>query len=69
MPRNWNKKIIISYDDDSQSLFAASDDDYELQGDEDNPLRRVMLVVNETEPQTETGVSISYDDSLYKLKG
>ena len=53
LPGNPNKKRIISQDDDSLSLFALSDVEKELQQEEDNPLRKVMFVVNDTEPQSE----------------
>ena len=52
LPGNPNK-IIISQDDDSLSLFAPSDVEEELQQEEDNPLRKVMFVVNDTKPQSE----------------
>ena len=50
---NPNKKRINSQDDDSLSLFAPSDMEEELQQEEDDPLRKVMFVVNDTEPQSE----------------
>ena len=53
LPGNPNKKRIISQDDDSLSLFAPSDVEEELQQEEDDPLRKVMFVVNDTEPQSE----------------
>ena len=53
LPGNPNKKRIISQDDDSLSLFAPSEVEKELQQEEDNPLRKVMFVVNDTEPQSE----------------
>ena len=53
MPFNANRKTVISQDNDSLSLFAPLDVEDELQGGEDNPLHRVMFVVNETEPQPE----------------
>ena len=63
MPFNANRKTVISQDNDPLSLFAPSDVEDELQGGEDNPLHRVMFVVNETEPQAEEqiGFSISKD--------
>ena len=48
-----NKKRIISQDDNSLSLFAPSDVEEELQQEEDDPLRKVMFVVNDTEIQSE----------------
>ena len=53
LPAN-SKKRIISQDDDSLSLFAPSDVEEELQQEEDDPLRKVMFVVNDTEPQSES---------------
>ena len=53
LPGNPNKKRIISQDDDSLSLFAPSDVEEELPQEEDDPLRRVMFVVTDTEPQSE----------------
>ena len=53
LPGNPNKKRINSQDDDSLSLFAPSDVEEELQQEEDDPLRKVMFVVNDTEPQSE----------------
>ena len=50
LPGNPNKKRIISQDDDSLSLFAPSDMEEELQQEGDGPLRKVMFVVNDTEP-------------------
>ena len=38
---------------DSLSLFAPSDVEEELQQEEGDPLRKVMFVVNNTEPQSE----------------
>ena len=51
LPGNPNKKRIISQDDDSLSLTPL-DVEEELQ-QEDDPLRKVMFVVNDTEPQSE----------------
>ena len=53
LPGNPNKKRIIYQDDDSLSLFAPSDVAEELQQEEDDPLRKVMFMVNDTEPQSE----------------
>ena len=53
----------ISQDDDSLSLFAPSDMEEELQQEEDDPLRKVMFVVSDTEPQSEGHT----DDILYEL--
>ena len=53
LPGNPNKKGIISQDDDSLSLFAPSDVEEELQQEEDDLLRKVMFVVNDTELQSE----------------
>ena len=66
-PDNVNKKIIISQNDDSLSLFLSSYLDDGLQGDEGDPLRSAMFVFNETESQPETKVSISNDDILSHL--
>ena len=49
LPGNPNKKRIISQDNDSLSLSAPSDVAEELQ-QEDDPLKKVMFVVNDTEP-------------------
>ena len=51
---NGNKKIIISQDDGSLSLFLPLDLEDELQGDENDPLPKVMFLFNEIEPQPET---------------
>ena len=64
LPGNPNKKRIISQDDDSLSLFAPSDVEEELQQEED-PLRKVMFVVNDTESQSEGHT----DDILCELTG
>ena len=53
IPGNPNQKIIISQDDNSLSLFALSDVEDDLQHEEDDPLRKVMFMVNDTEPQSE----------------
>ena len=50
---NPNKKRIISQDDYSLSLFAPPYVEEELQQEEDDPLRKVMFVVNDAEPQSE----------------
>ena len=50
---NPNKKRIIFQDNDSLSLFAPSDVEEELQLEEGNLLRKVVFVVNDTEPQSE----------------
>lgn len=65
MPRNTNKDRIISQDNDSISLLADSDVEDESKGDQDYPLRCVMLV-NETE-QPETGVRTSNEHILRDL--
>ena len=49
---NPKKKRIMSQHNDSLSLFAPSDVDGDLQQEEDDPLRKVMFVVNDTEPQS-----------------
>ena len=49
LPDNLNKKIIISQNDDSLSLFAPSDVDHDLQREEQDALWKVMFVVNDTE--------------------
>ena len=67
LPGNVNKKIIISQNDDSLSLFPSSCLEDGLQGDEGDPLRSAMFVFNETESQPETKVSISNDDTLCNL--
>ena len=54
---------IISQDNDSLSLFAPSDVEDDLQRQEDNPLQKVMFVVNDTEPQSEGHT----DDTLCTL--
>ena len=46
LPGNPNKKRIISQDNDSLSPFAPSDVEEELQ-QEDDPLKKVMFVVND----------------------
>ena len=53
IPGNTNKKRIISQDDDSLNIFASSDVEEDLQQEEDDALRKVMFVVNDTEPQSE----------------
>ena len=53
-PGNGNKKIIISQDDGSLSLFLPLDLEDELQGDENDPLPNVMFLFSEIEPQPET---------------
>ena len=53
LPGNPNKKRIISQGDDSLSLLAPSDVEEELQQEEDDRLRKVMFVVNDTELQSE----------------
>ena len=53
LPGNPNKKRIISQDDNSLSLFAPSDVEEELQQEKEDPLRKVMFVVNDTESQSE----------------
>ena len=63
LPGNPNKKRIISQDNDSLSLFAPSVVEEELQQEEDDPLRKVMFVVNDTEPQSESHT----DDILCEL--
>ena len=63
LPGNPNKKGIISQDDDSPSLFAPSDVEEELK--QDNPLRKVLFVFIDTEPQSEGHT----DDILWKLTG
>ena len=60
---NPSKMRIISQDNDSLSLFAPSDVEDDLQRQEDNPLQKVMFVVNDTEPQSEGHT----DDTLCKL--
>lgn len=65
MPHNTNKDRIISQDNDSISLLADSDVEDESKGDQDYPLRWVMLV-NETE-QPETGVRTSNEHILRDL--
>ena len=67
LPGNVNKKIIISQNDDSLSLFPSSCLEDGLQGDEGDPLRSAMFVFNETESQPETKVSIS--NELENLPG
>ena len=56
---------IISQDNDSLSLFAPSDVEDDLQRQEDNPLQKVMFVVNDTEPQSEGHT----EDTLCELTG
>ena len=51
LPGNPNKKRKISQDDDSLSLFAPSNVDEDFQQEEDNLFRKVMFVINDTEPQ------------------
>ena len=53
LPGNPNKKRIISQDDDSLSLFAPSYVEDDLQQEEDDPLRKIMFMVNDTEPHSE----------------
>ena len=50
---NPNKNRIIPRDNDSLSLFAPSGVEEELQQEEDDPLRKVMFVVSDKEPQSE----------------
>ena len=63
LPDNPNKNRIISQDDDSLSIFAPSDVEEELQQEKDDPLRKVMFVVNDTEPQSQSHT----DDNLCQL--
>ena len=63
LPGNPNKKRRISQDDDSLSLFAPLDVEVDLQQEEDDPLRKVIFVVNDTEPQTEGDT----DNIIYEL--
>ena len=60
---NPSKMRIISQDNDSLSLFAPSDVEDDLQRQKDNPLQKVMFVVNDAEPQSEGHT----DDTLCKL--
>ena len=53
LPDNPNKKRIISQGDDSLSLFAPSDVEDDLRQEEDDPRRKVMVVVSDTETQSE----------------
>ena len=53
LPGNPNKKRIIFQDDDSLSLSVPSDVEDDLQQEEDDPLRKVMFLVNDTVPQSE----------------
>ena len=46
-------KITKSFNDDTLSLFVPSNVEDDLQQEEDDPLRKVMFVVNDTEPQSE----------------
>ena len=51
---NPNNKRIISQDDNFLSLFAPSDVKDDLQQEADDPLRKVMFVVNDTKLQSES---------------
>ena len=49
---NPNKKRIIFQDDDSLNLFAPSDVEDDLQQEEDDPIKKVMFLVIDIEPQS-----------------
>ena len=53
LPGNPNKKRVISQDDDSLIPFAPLDMEETLQQEEDDPLRKVIFVVSDREPQSE----------------
>ena len=62
LPGNPNKKRAISQDDDSLSLFPPSDVEDDLEQEKNDPLRKIMFVVNDTEPQSD-------DDELFLWYG
>ena len=65
LPGNPSKKRMIYQEDDSLSIFAPSDVKEELQQEEDEPLRKAMFMVNNTEPKSESHTD--FDDILCDL--
>ena len=65
LPGSSNKKRKISQDHDSLSLVVPSHVEEELQQEEEDPLRKVMFVVNDTQSQSKGHT----DDILCELTG
>ena len=63
LPGNPNKKRIVTQDNESLILVAPSDVEDDFQQEEDNPLGKVVFMVNDTEPHSEEHT----DDILCEL--